>query len=171
MSRIAYWSMKRGRSSLRSAGDEPPSRPARICRRASPRVATRLAPEGGPVNTQPSSQARRAERHSERVSERRSGGDETVLAGGGWLVCPSPGRRPGPCSPLVLFLAGGHGATVPPLTRCGGCRQSRARVRRLKAAARSIHSAWTAANPRSKKRRAPCCSLRMPNTGSINALR
>jgi hypothetical protein len=128
--------------------------------RASPRVATRSAPRRA-----------WAERHSERVSERRSGGDETVLAGGGWLVCPSPGRRPGPCSPLVLFLAGGHGATVPPLTRCGGCRQSRARVRRLKAAARSIHSAWTAANPRSKKRRAPCCSLRMPNTGSINALR
>ena len=44
----------------------------------------------------------------------------------------------------------------------------RQRVLRLNAVANRIHSAATLTRPRSKNRRAPCCSLMMPKTGSIN---
>ena len=44
-------------------------------------------------------------------------------------------------------------------------------VRRLKAVASSVDSALTFTSPRSKNRRAPSCSLRMPKMGSISPFR
>ncbi len=44
-------------------------------------------------------------------------------------------------------------------------------VRRLKAVASTTNSALTLARPRSRKRRAPICSLMMPKTGSFSYLR
>ena len=49
--------------------------------------------------------------------------------------------------------------------------QARHNVRRLKAVASSVNSARTFTSPRSKNRRAPSCSLRMPKMGSISPFR
>ena len=42
------------------------------------------------------------------------------------------------------------------------------RVRRLKAVASTVHSAFTLARPRNRDRRAPSCSLTIPKTAMMN---
>ena len=73
-------------------------------------------------------------------------------------------------SGVVVQAAGGDQAAEARMVRSEQ-RQRRARVRRLKAVASSAHSAWTCARPRRRKRRAACCSLRMPKAGSGKVVR